>query len=117
MNETDGLKCWHCGAEPDLPEGKVSFQAVCDKCSSWLHCCKGCRFYKPGQANDCLIPDTEHVPDRSARNFCDEFKALSDAGPVAPKKTAADAARELFGDGADEEENDQDNPFDRLFKD
>lgn len=117
MNDTDGLKCWHCGAALDLPEGPVSFQAVCKSCSAWLHCCKGCRFYKPGQANDCLIPDTEHIADRSQRNFCDEYKPLTASGTAAPQKTAADAARELFGDSDEEEDNSQDNPFDRLFKD
>ena len=116
MSETE-LNCWRCGASVDAPEGKVGFQAVCDGCGAWLHCCKGCRFYCPGRANDCLIPDTEFIPDREARNFCDEFKAKLPDGKTKVCRTKEDVARDLFGNTDDDDETTGDNPFDRLFKD
>ena len=70
------LHCWTCGAA--LPEGerKISFRALCDHCGAALHCCKNCKYYAIGRPNDCAVPGTEYVADRSANNFCDEFSIL-----------------------------------------
>lgn len=112
-----GPLCWKCGVELELPEGKVRFRAVCDSCTSWLHCCSGCRNYRPGLPNDCVIPDTDPIADREAANFCDEFVLLGEA----PKKTARadDVAARLFGDEPDSDSGDADpkSRFDDLFKD
>lgn len=91
------MKCWHCGADlPDPPGGKLSFRATCDKCHFWLHCCKNCKNYKPGQPNDCLVPGTEYIADREANNFCDEFEVLGQA--PAKKVDPKDVAKHLFKD-------------------
>lgn len=90
--------CWKCGTEMETPErGKIAFRATCDKCLAWLHCCKNCKNYRPGLANDCAIPGTEYIADREACNFCDEFSLLGNP----PKKTAnaEDVSKRLFGDG------------------
>ncbi len=94
------MKCWSCGTDlDDPPVGKLSFRATCDKCHNWLHCCRNCKNYKPGLPNDCKIPGTEYIADRSAANFCEEFSLLGQG----PNKTADpnDVSKRLFGE-ADE---------------
>lgn len=90
--------------------GKVSFRETCDVCHADLHCCHNCVYYKPGQPNDCLIPNTDYIADRKANNFCEEFKILGKAPEkgVDPK----DVAKKLFGD--DEDENKPKDPKDRF---
>lgn len=92
------MKCWKCAAElADPPANKLSFRATCDKCLAWLHCCRNCKNYKPGQPNDCLIPGTDYIADREASNFCDEF-VLQGSGP-SKGPSRSDIERRLFGDG------------------
>lgn len=90
------MKCWKCSADLPDPPGSLSFRATCDKCMAWLHCCKNCKNYKPGQPNDCLIPGTEYIADREASNFCDEFVLLGQAPQKGPSRS--DVERRLFGD-------------------
>ncbi|SCA64149.1 Uncharacterized protein SCG7086_CG_00070 [Chlamydiales bacterium SCGC AG-110-P3] len=111
--------CWKCGVEIKLPDGKVSFRAICDSCSSWLHCCRGCRNYQPGLPNDCRIPDTDPIADREAANFCEEFVLLGQ-GPT-KSASAIDVAKKLFGEQTEEEDSDDNRDpksrFNNLFKD
>lgn len=97
------------------PWNKLPFRALCDKCGSSLHCCKNCQNYKPGLPNDCKIPNTEYVADRSATNFCEDFKLLGQA----PKKSpdVKEIGKKLFGDdGEGKQKVDPKNRFDSLFK-
>lgn len=90
------MDCWNCGAHlEDPPMRKLSFRAVCDKCNMGLHCCKNCKYYKPGLANDCMIPGTERISDRSANNFCEEFSLLGKA-PAAPNRPSKQGFEDLF---------------------
>jgi len=74
------MQCWNCGFLDDsLDFGKLSFRAVCEKCNAALHCCCNCKYYKPGACNDCLIPDTERIVDRTLNNFCEDFVLLGKA--------------------------------------
>ncbi len=71
------MNCWNCNATlPDFSFGKVSFRATCEKCLADLHCCKTCRFYKPGRPNDCMIPGTDFIADQTKNNLCVEFSLL-----------------------------------------
>lgn len=107
------MKCWKCGIDlPNPPEGKLPFRATCDKCISWLHCCKNCRNYKPGLPNDCAVPGTEYIADREASNFCEEFQLLG--APPAKTKDPKDVARKLFGGTEDAPPK---KGFDNLFRD
>lgn len=110
------MKCWNCGTELDLPN-KITFRATCDKCSFYLHCCKNCRNYKPGLPNDCAIPGTEYIADRTANNFCEDFELLG-IGPTT-KADPKNAERLLFGDN-ELPQNAPESPknrFDSLFSD
>jgi hypothetical protein len=94
------MKCWKCGHEmADPPYGKVPFREECDKCGSSLHCCVNCAFYKPGQPNDCLVPNTDFIADRQKGNFCEEFKLKSQhEAKDTPQKDPKEAFRRLFGE-------------------
>jgi len=91
------MKCWKCGAQlPDPTWGKIPFRATCDICDIPLHCCKNCVHYKPGLPNDCAVPNTEYIRDRTASNLCEDFKVLGQG----PQKTIdpKDIAKRLFKD-------------------
>lgn len=92
------MKCWSCGAEQakEKIERKLSFRAACEKCCVWLHCCKNCKNYKPGFANDCLVPGTESISNREAMNFCEDFELLGLG--VSKKIDPNEVFRRLFGD-------------------
>lgn len=66
--------CWECGKPVD---NTIQFKTICESCFTYLHCCKGCRFYQQGKPNDCLIPGTEQIADREANNYCDDFKPIT----------------------------------------
>lgn len=88
--------CWKCGTQlPDPTWGKLTFRAACDKCGSDLHCCQNCKFYKPGYPNDCVVPGTEFVSDRTKSNLCEEFAILG-KGPKDKDLNAKQRFEDLF---------------------
>lgn len=90
------MNCWNCKKEVEISHlAKIGFRAVCEHCNCYLHSCLGCKFHQEGRPNECQIPGTDPVRDRSASNFCDEFSPLK-----SPKKS----------------ENRGQNRFDDLFK-
>jgi hypothetical protein len=90
------MKCWTCGKEVTLPNfGKISFRAVCEYCHAALHCCLNCKHYKPGRPNDCELPGTDYIADRSANNFCDEYNMLG-KGPEPKKENDKSKFDDLF---------------------
>lgn len=109
------MKCWNCGAELALLR-KISFRETCEQCHASLHCCCNCLYHKPGLPNDCMIPNTESIADRTANNFCDEFKIFG-KGPeqkINPNKIA----KKLFRDEDRlDDEIDPKKRFDNLFGD
>lgn len=110
------MNCWHCGHSMETPQwGKLPFRALCDKCGSSLHCCRNCINYKPGLPNDCKIPNTDFVSDRTATNFCEEFKLLGKK-PETPRDPK-EVGKKLFGDtDSDNRDGDPKGRFDSLFK-
>lgn len=88
------MQCWKCGKELE-GSVRVGFRAECPHCYSWLHCCRNCRHYQPERPNDCAIPGTEPIADRTAFNFCEEFSLL---GKPPQKQADRDAIeKKLFG--------------------
>lgn len=73
------MNCWNCKAILLNAERKLSFRAICDTCDAALHCCKNCKYFAPGRPNDCAVPGTDYISDRTANNFCDEFSQLETA--------------------------------------
>lgn len=68
------MKCFKCGAAIEAGLGrKIPFRAECSSCRASLHSCRGCKYYKVGMKNDCMVYGTEFVSDREAMNFCEEF--------------------------------------------
>ena len=110
------MKCWKCHVVLDIPEDKVHFRTTCDACSTWLHCCRNCKNYKPGMPNDCLIPDTDQIRNRETANFCDEFSPLKEGKP-SPPSDASDVETKLFGDASTPPLIKGKDAFDHLFKD
>lgn len=111
------MKCWNCGVnETDPAWGKLPFRSSCQACHAALHCCRNCVHYKPGLPNDCAIPGTDPITDRTATNFCEDFKLLGQG----PSKAGdpSQAAKRLFGDddGAPKA-GDPKQRFDSLFHD
>lgn len=109
------MKCWNCGHESSDPfGGKIAFREICNTCGAALHCCRNCIYYSPGRPNDCMVPNTDYIADRTAINFCEEFKLLG-KGPTATKGPS-DAAKKLFGDDLPPTDKNPKKGFDGLFK-
>lgn len=65
--------CYKCG-EPYLEQAELPVDAVCKKCSSWLHSCANCLHYDEYAHNKCREPKAEFVFDRLGKNECKFFK-------------------------------------------
>ncbi|NDD58929.1 MAG: hypothetical protein EBZ47_06745 [Chlamydiae bacterium] len=92
------MNCWSCGAEILTSlGGKISFRAYCNKCQIPLHACMGCKYYKPGMRNDCMIPDTESIADKQAINFCEDFIPHGKKN-IQQEKSSAKKFNDLFKD-------------------
>lgn len=95
--------CHKCGAEWVSEQKRPHFKAYCEGCSAYLHCCKNCKYHDLSAPNQCYIPNTETVADRSKMNYCDEFEFREGGGPSAggDKASAARAQLDtlLGGDG------------------
>src|SRR5258706_11367760 len=77
--------CWRCG-RPIVVEGRIGRQALCEGCSSSLHCCKNCKDWDPAAHNQCRESQADYVADREAGNFCNFFK-LKVLRPDAPDES------------------------------
>ena len=93
-------KCHACG-HPWVSEKKSpGVKEYCERCYAYLHCCRNCRFYNPAFHNECAIPNTEWVSDKTGANFCDEFEFRDSDDEVRNKDTRNDALKnfeKLFG--------------------
>jgi hypothetical protein len=66
------VRACRCGAA--VPDGRIGFRDVCERCQAWLHACRNCDFYAPGASRDCREPAAELVADKGAGNFCELFR-------------------------------------------
>jgi len=71
-------------------EGPLPADAVCEQCSSWLHCCANCTHYDEFAANQCQEPRAPYEHDRLGKNNCSFFRLKSVMRqvdrPVSPKR-------------------------------
>lgn len=115
--------CFKCGKEWSGEKRQPGPKDFCEACSAYLHCCKNCRFHDPKVHNQCRIPNTEWVGDRTGLNYCDEFEfadRAQDAGGLGRQERALDALGNLFGETLDAQDTSRDgakNAFDKLFGD
>ena len=121
------LVCWNCGASlAEIPR-PISRHANCPKCYEVVHCCRMCRFYKPGRPGDCDHERAEPPVEKENANFCDYFSPTSGAFASSDgerKDEAKSRFASLFGadDGEDEgddeaEGSDPRTKLDGLFDD
>jgi hypothetical protein len=97
MGEEIRGKCWHCGA--DLTRLDFGRESACGACDKPTHCCRNCRHYAPGRANECMEPQVERVLDKARSNFCELFEptmALRPGSAAADVQAARQAAENLF---------------------
>ena len=89
-------RCWHCGAGlTALDYGRESEGPGCHKPT---HCCRNCRHYAPGRANECVEPQVERVLDKARANFCEWFEPTENplAGDSTPDVDALRKAAEAL---------------------
>jgi len=58
-------------------EGKVTQNATCEKCMSYLRCCLNCRFHDPVAYNECREPQAPRVKEKEKACFCEFFEVAS----------------------------------------
>ncbi len=81
------MNCFSCGRTIEsVSFRKIGFRDICEFCGVCLHSCVGCKYYQVGLSNDCKIPGTEKIVDRSSNNFCDEFACREGVGLDHQKK-------------------------------
>ncbi len=97
--------CHHCSAAWESEKKIPGVKECCEQCCAYLHCCKNCRFHDPYAPNQCRIPNTESVADRSGANFCDSFEFSEKNGNKGkrPQAQVQDAFAKLFGEDTSEE--------------
>ena len=67
--------CYKCGKSITVGvDGPMPPDAVCEQCSSWLHCCANCSFYDEYSYTKCREAKAEFVFDRLGKNVCSFFK-------------------------------------------
>ena len=88
------MVCWKCNKEIDSNE--VFRSTECPSCHAQLHCCKGCKFYAPGNHFDCKESVIDPVSDKERANFCDYFSPILKGNNNNNSKAKADAAKDAF---------------------
>lgn len=108
--------CYKCG-EPFLEENEIPQDAVCKRCSSWVHCCANCVHYDEYAHNKCREPKAAYVFDRLGKNQCALFKVKrvvrpdrGGSGGGADKKPMSPRAEQADREGRARDE------LERLFK-
>ncbi|MES9887060.1 MAG: hypothetical protein ABW140_09635 [Candidatus Sedimenticola sp. 6PFRAG1] len=96
MSDTKLGKCWNCGIE--LGPHDYGRETNCLKCGKPSRVCRNCRWYAPGQTNECKEPVAERVMEKEKPNYCDFFEPASDpvGGGSGPEDELLNAAEDLF---------------------
>lgn len=92
MQETT-VVCHNCG-ESAAFEGRLTHEATCDRCSSYLRCCLNCHFHEPTAYNECREPQADRVKEKEKATFCEFFQAGSKAA-IAKTDRRDEALRRL----------------------
>ena len=82
--------CYKCGKPITVGvDGPMPQDAVCEQCSSWLHCCANCAFYDEYSYTKCRESKAEFVFDRLGKNACSFFKSKASINTPQEKKKAS----------------------------
>ncbi|MCK5124725.1 MAG: hypothetical protein KAR42_00570 [candidate division Zixibacteria bacterium] len=95
------LTCWNCGKQTGI-EGKPFRNDHCPACQADLRSCRGCRFYDPQSAHQCLERVNETVKIKDKSNFCDYFQPRMIGAKVQKIKTDKSSRKKAFDDLFDE---------------
>jgi hypothetical protein len=88
-------RCAACGAI--LPITAESLEQ-CPNCRAFLHACRQCTHFDPGQRFECTQPIVERVADKNAVNTCASFALrVTVEREASPSSTRPDDARRGFG--------------------
>jgi len=101
--------CYKCG-EPFLEENEVPMDAVCKRCSSWVHACANCVHYDEYAHNKCREAKAPYVFDRLGKNECPLFKIKRTVRPDREQKKSSPRAEQAGREGRARDE------LERLFK-
>ena len=93
-----------------MEEGELAQDAVCKRCSSWLHCCANCLQYDEYAHNKCREPKAAFIFDRLGKNECKFFKIKRSVRQQDERKKLSPRAEQ-----AGREERAREG-LDRLFK-
>jgi hypothetical protein len=84
--------CWSCGH--GLSKFDYGRETECPACRKPTHCCRNCRHYALGRANECMEPMVERIVDKARANFCELFEATTPAGTQGAAAPDVDALRQ-----------------------
>lgn len=87
MSEEIAGTCWNCGRK--LSKLDYGREAHCLTCDKPTRCCRNCRHFAPGRANECLEPGVMRIVEKTRANFCECF---------APATRENDPAERVSGD-------------------
>ena len=79
--------CYKCAAT--ITQGidsPMPVEAVCEKCSSYLHACANCASYDEYSYTKCREAKADFVFDRLGKNVCTFFKLKQSVKPEEKKK-------------------------------
>lgn len=87
--------CWKCGKI--LPSSESVFRdSTCPECGADLHCCRGCKFYSPGNHYDCHETVEEEVMEKTRANFCEHFSQRENSASNGLDSEKKNSARSAF---------------------
>lgn len=91
-------RCFNCQQPWESSLRQPAVKETCARCDAYLHSCRNCRFHRKGYPNECYIPDTEKVADKSRANFCDEFEFRDDGEQSGARPGDRSALDALLGE-------------------
>lgn len=102
--------CYKCG-NPLMIGDKTNVEAdaVCERCSSWIHCCANCASYDEYSKEECREKQAPYVSDRVGRNGCAHFRMKSPVRDL--ERTKKPSPRAAGKDRADRAKQNLDNLF------
>jgi len=89
------ITCHRCGKSFEF-EDRLTRNATCDSCSSYLRCCLNCQFYDPVSYNECREPQADRVKEKDKATYCEYFQP--NAGSVVAKSKKNEEALKKLND-------------------